>query len=703
MTSQTHEDSSLGLATEKTTPSQDLSSIASDMPSVDSVLSRLENPHSLALSGELEGFLAKEDEEEHGRLLHALQKVLSKTESGDEDTSFDVQELRDALEMTDAIAEQERHVPQMVGGAASILQKLWQSKSRYMVEAAEALANASRDPSWRIPFGQSGVLEFFLQLIATREGTDTDLLFHSLRLIGNSCADTDENRDIVVSGKYTISIMRLLNPDLVHIAEAGLGSIAITVLYNICTDYEPAQAQAAAYRLGYILLKLMNDGDIEGNNFTYELIEMTTGQGDGIENSPESIILLILNIALDGDTPFVQFASLVACLTNYLQTERFQIASVQQKWVRQIASVLRRSFSIQVDESSTEETQLLAQLRLKINQALADISALPQFLEVYPIGSPLLNDLQSWLAGPEESLQICACVMLGNVARTDTICRLMIEQLGIHRSLIDILKTNTRGGVLHAVLGFLKNLAIAQNNREELGDADIIPAVSQLWKFDTVPQVQLAATSVTRLVITSSVKNISRLLASLSSAPDSPDYSRTYLSTLLSLSSRTDTAPIKTEIGRTISSICRTLVSRARESEGAGEDTTTPLNRLFDLHEDVASPIGAMITQTEWPVVRSEGWFALALMASHVKGSVAVVNCLSDTNVNAQVEKSFELGNDEPTTANGQLQRKKDRDNLVVMVKELLGNNPENLSEPKKTRLRELMNNAVSLSLQGNP
>lgn len=42
---------------------------------------------------------------------------------------------------------------------------------------------------------------------------------------------------------------------------------------------EPAQAQVAANYLGYILLKLMNDGDIEGNNFVYELVDMTTGQG----------------------------------------------------------------------------------------------------------------------------------------------------------------------------------------------------------------------------------------------------------------------------------------------------------------------------------------------------------------------------------------------------------------------------------------
>lgn len=47
-------------------------------------------------------------------------------------------------------------------------------------------------------------------------------------------------------------------------------------------DLEPAQAQVATNRLGYILLKQINDGAINGNallNFTYELVEMTAGQG----------------------------------------------------------------------------------------------------------------------------------------------------------------------------------------------------------------------------------------------------------------------------------------------------------------------------------------------------------------------------------------------------------------------------------------
>ncbi|EED18349.1 GTP binding protein, putative [Talaromyces stipitatus ATCC 10500] len=669
------------------TATTDIFSLAADidLPAVGTLFPDLTGLKSLSSSNESEVIPA----EEQDQMFRALQRVLSKTE-GDED-AFDTRELRNALESADVAAQEGQRGPQLLGGVAAILQKLWQSESQYLVEAADALANASRDPSWRIPFGQSGVLQFFLQLISIPE-VNKDLLFHSLRLIGNSCADTDENREIVVSNNYTRAIMRLvLNPELAH--------VAIPVIYNICNEFEPAQAQVAANRLGYVLLKQINDGAITGNallNFTYELVELTAGQAAGIENSPDGTIVLIMAIALKEDTTFAQYTCLVTCLEQYMQTERFQVASIRHKLVEHITSVLQRSFSIEVNESVTEDVQLLNQLRLKLNQTLADISALPLFLETYPVGSPLLDTLQSWLTGRGDTLQICACVVLGNVARTDEICQLMISQLNIHRSLIHILKTNTIGGVLHAALGFLKNLSIAESNREKLGEADIIPAVSKVWTYDTVPQVQLAAVSVTRLVIASNIKNITRLLTSLSSDPDSPAHSRTYLSMLLSLCGRTDTAPIKTEIGRIICSLCRTLLSRSKASEVDDAETARLLDRLFDLHEDIARPLGAMITQTEWPVVRSEGWFALALMASHDKGCPAVVDCLIDTDIYTQVEKSLDVADDESAATNEQLQRRGDRDNLVIMVKELLGRDPESLPEGKKKRLRELMDRAVA-------
>lgn len=48
----------------------------------------------------------------------------------------------------------------------------------------------SRSASWRVPFGQSGVLKFFLDVISSKDEVESSLLLHSLRVIGNSCADT---------------------------------------------------------------------------------------------------------------------------------------------------------------------------------------------------------------------------------------------------------------------------------------------------------------------------------------------------------------------------------------------------------------------------------------------------------------------------------------------------------------------------------
>lgn len=541
--------------------------------------------------------------------------------------------------------------------------------------------------SWRVPYGRAGILDFFLRVVASKDIIENDILLHSLRLIGNSCADTDENRKLVVNENYTFPIMRFfLNPALVH--------VAIPVIYNICADFEPAQSQVAANRIGYILLKLIRDGSIEGNallNYAYELVEMAAEQAQGIDASPDGTILLLMDLAVDENTTFAQFACLVNCLVAYLQNERFQNVCLSNGMVERVLSVLRRSYTTDVDESSSEDVKLLAQLRLKINQALADVSALPQFMEVYPLDSSLSRTLRSWLEVPEDQLQICACVMLGNLARSDEVCQTMVQSLEIHKTLISILKSNARGAVLHAALGFLKNLAIAGDNKSYLGDADIIPAVSRLWEFDTVPQVQFAAASLTRQLISSSLRNISRLLEPLSPDPDSPAHMRTYLSLLLSLSRKTDSTPIKTEIGRAVASICRMINSRTREESN---ETNTLFERLYSLHEDIARPIGAMITQTQWPVVRSEGWFALALMASSKQGSLAVVDCLENMDVYKLLQDSLSADVSESADDNERLRRSKDRDNTIILVREMLKNDPETLPPTKKAMLEDLMKNA---------
>lgn len=393
----------------------------------------------------------------------------------------------------------------------------------------------------------------------------------------------------------------------------------------------------------------------------------------GIENSPDGIILLIMELALNEDIVFEHYSPLVISLSAYLEKERFQNACIVNGLVENTLSVMQRSFSIEIDTSSKEEVQNLAQLRLKINTALAEVSASPLFAEYYPLDSELSKTLKTWVVADEDQLQVCACVMLGNLARSDEVCQTMVNDLKIHEELISVLNSDARGSVLHSALGFLKNLAIAGENRLSLAEAGIIPAVSRLWAYDSVPQVQFSAATIARQIIISSMENIARLLTPLSQDPDSPAHQRTYLSLLLSLFEKTDSSPIKTEIGRTVASICRTVTPKARDGN---EEAAAILEKLYKLHVGVAHPVGAMVTQTQWPVVRSEGWFALALMANNKSGCAAVVDCLGNEDV-MEILKATMAGEPPSSDEGGETnvsQVQKDRDNAYVLLQALLKN-----------------------------
>jgi hypothetical protein len=273
--------------------------------------------------------------------------------------------------------------------------------------------------------------------------------------------------------------------------------------------------------------------------------------------------------------------------------------------------------------------------------------------------------------------------MLGNLARSDEVCKVMVRELKIHEELIAVLNSNARGAVLHASLGFLKNLAIAGGNRLPLGEAKIFPAISRLWGYEAVPQVQLAATSIARQLVISSVDNISRLLdpalvtseeqGSDNNASDI-DANQNYLSLLLALFEKTDSTPIKIEIGRIVASLCRTLVPKSKSTEQDDARATPLLECLLTRHEGVALPLGTMVTQTQWPVIRSEGWFAFALMASTKVGSQAVVYCLQKINGFSLIEQTLRAEEPSSDSETDKVQRSKDQDNTIVLVQEVLRN-----------------------------
>lgn len=426
--------------------------------------------------------------------------------------------------------------------------------------------------------------------------------------------------------------------------------------------------------------------------------------------SPDYSLRVLLKTALEPEIEVEDLVSLVNAIVMHLKLERFQRLLIAQNLATIPLVMMIRSFAPQTAANNSlsivdlsplvrdaEEEEQLTSVRSALIRALSDVSAIPEFGMKYPVNSPLVNSLLLWLSASRAQFQICSCIMLGNLARSDTVCHSMVHNLRVHETLAATVRGSSDIQVLHAALGFLRNLALPLRNKFLIGEAQIIEVVSRFWSMDSNPQLQHSAVSLVRQLLNSSLVNVQRLLTSLSSDPDSPAHEKTYLSLLLSLFEKTDQVPTRVEIARAMAAIWRCLnISDPSLAPSVFNDL---LHRLFSMHADIARPLAMMVTQARWPVVRSEGWFALALMARSQEGSAAVNAILQEVEVfgalvetltgrpiavgteeiGAVAEADFgtlpiEPSETEASSEQGTEMRERNRENAMVLINELLKN-----------------------------
>ncbi|KFY09108.1 hypothetical protein V492_05621 [Pseudogymnoascus sp. VKM F-4246] len=517
-----------------------------------------------------------QQDQEPDALMDAVLKLFSLDESdplangGEEDEDEDlVVDLEDQQLRTDRLR-----------GITLSLDQLWWSGQVYMAAAAEKLADGSRDYRWRIPMGNAGLLDAFLMIVAT-EGIQNSLMIHVLRLIGNTCADT-----------------------------------------------EPAQKQASEFNISKALVQFISDPDFEEHRpfLGYASNEPSI--------APENTVEVLLNLAVSGTSPLdlEDFISVVSSATKYLQHARFQVALCNSMALYAALRLVLVSYTRLEDSlgeaaaPDEEDTKRLAVWRTEMNQVLSDISALPEFAARCPVNSTMSSYLRKWLSSPQLQLQVCACIMLGNLARSDEVCEEFVQKSRIHKPLMDILTTATDSQVLYSAIGFLKNLALPARNKVELGNADLIEILPRLWAMDTLPQIQYSAISLARQLLIGNFANVLRISAPLSADPDSPAHEKSRLSVLISIFSRSDAEPVRMEIARALAAVCRVLAARTPSADTDATTLQTRRRELFERHRDIGTPLSFLVSQTKWPVVRSEGWFVLALLARTEEG----VQCVAD-------------------------------------------------------------------------
>jgi hypothetical protein len=104
--------------------------------------------------------------------------------------------------------------------------------------------------------------------------------------------------------------------------------------------------------------------------------------------------------------------------------------------------------------------------------------------------------------------------------------------------------------------------------------------------------------------------------------------------------------PVKVEISRTIAATLRIIYADAEPKQEL-------LTALLSHSDSVEEALWDMVRQDKYPVVRSEGWFALALLSREKEGAERVL---------VGLEKEKDLTKQTITEA-----EKKDRDNAAVL------------------------------------
>ncbi|KHJ33476.1 putative gtp binding protein [Erysiphe necator] len=601
-----------------------------------------------------------------------------------------------------------------------ILAQLWWLNPERLDITTELLANGSRETIWRIPLGDSGVLEFFLQIFSRHE-LRSSLKIHVLRLIGNSCADTDENRSrIAASSDYFLAITKQLKfPSMLP--------YALPVLYNICVDYVPNQELASksflTRELGILIKNPTFDKSLPTFEYVCRIMTLLMSQPSEVNFAPDYTVSILFRTLADNKSPvdidnFITLTKIAIC---YLQHEKFQKAFIcADGSLDDIITVLVDSYTrydIQPDTAENDDFKALTNLRTSLNQALSDISALPEFTQACPISSHFSKTLQQWLVAPcpKLQLQLCSCFMLGNLARCDETCIEFVQTLQLHKPLITIASKETSSQILHATLCFLKNLAIPLKNKNSIGEERFFHMLCRILTLDNIPQVQFSAASLARQLTIGTYENVYRLLHEKSTGSTA-----TTFSLLCNLFITANDEPIKMEIARLTTSICRVLHSHTGASQNLIESTRA---QFFQMYSDTSSHLKYVVSQSKWPVVRSEGWFVLALISRFAEGAKFVNQILQDpefselltqllvgdiivsTSSNSTASLSTLLSEEsavsdtldvrpEPVKPHFKADEmaRIDKENALVLVSEILKNVSKDIPVPQCMKLKELLN-----------
>ncbi|KAJ3055918.1 Rap1 GTPase-GDP dissociation stimulator 1 [Rhizophlyctis rosea] len=399
---------------------------------------------------------------------------------------------------------------------------------------AKLLAETAKAEESRSPIAEAGLIPVLITAHSCAQhgsgSSEDELAIQTLRALANLCFDDEHNREIILETPNAIqTLVASLNSQNPPVLITTCGA-----LLNISMDNEPLQTEALSAGALHKALDLVHFSTDDTTATRYagvgvaairlisNLVEPEKGVEELLSSGGLKQLLNLLrhrhNIILQAGVPPEQFESAIEeldALTVVLETIAENV-NVQRSIVRDdlLDNLLDFVDHRPAADSDLgdDDVQTYKDVRKTVSRIVTLVTMNDTNMSEIPSKPEIISRFKLWMTSgvhtgneaEEDEIRMSGALCIGNLARSDETCAALVHQHGVAQSVLDLLKleidrlrasgvreeTKSTIKVLHAVIGALKNLSLAAEDRAILGNIGVIPAVAQLLEIEGIKPVQ---------------------------------------------------------------------------------------------------------------------------------------------------------------------------------------------------------------------
>lgn len=355
-----------------------------------------------------------------------------------------------------------------------------------IAKTAKAIAEIAKSERGREKCTSTNLVNALIDLLKEDR---IDVLTQTSRALGNICYENENGKNFVEDKNGLISILAVLEKSITLKDVEGapfLRNVAAGLLLNFL-DRPSLHVEALKQEVVPIICNILEiDGSTGGEAAMHSLLILGILNDANIIFLDERLTQILVNI-LSTYTSSELSETCLELLHGQAEDENAKLLLAKAGVCELLLKLLEKHSPYCTDEETRSVLKIACNLIVLI--LIGDDSMNYLYDQSNGIA---YKKLVEWLESEDKDLQITAVLAMGNFARTDTHCKLMVAQ-GVHRNLLKLLqKNNTDVADIrsqHALLSALRNLVIPADNKPVIlkdGLIDVLYSMLNVSSYSVV-------------------------------------------------------------------------------------------------------------------------------------------------------------------------------------------------------------------------